>query len=354
VKKFLKPWLFGLLALSLCLILVPVLRSQMTSPKVENFLKSLPTFANIDLTRAALQNLRFTEAENRELAAALRKPAYKAQVDRLVKTIKGPAPAARPSVKAVSVLKQEQAQKIEAGNRAIQNEAQKLLAISAQAVPSAAMRAVSGTPPKITSLSSATIEPGQSLIIRGTDFLPKGSVIFGFGGSSFTGIVTYWNTDFILVTLPATIEGVYPQLGGVVVQKQNPQLSASKPISFIPIWDYREIRSERMAYLDNPYDPIVAFYNYIVHQNALWCSFFKMSFPDVRDRYLQNWFVIESHRYEWIGQELRSSYDPHAYKGLYILPDKTSDMLCHTSWGEAEFYCVMTIKGPRGMKYSSQ
>jgi hypothetical protein len=59
-----------------------------TSPKVDGFLKSLSTFSTADMARSSLQNLRLTEAENRELEAGLRQPSYKYQIDRLIKTVK--------------------------------------------------------------------------------------------------------------------------------------------------------------------------------------------------------------------------------------------------------------------------
>jgi hypothetical protein len=70
---------------SLVLLSVLMLQSQGGNQRVDNFLNSLSTFSNADMARSALQNLRFTEAENRLLEGGPRKPNFAAQIDRLVK-----------------------------------------------------------------------------------------------------------------------------------------------------------------------------------------------------------------------------------------------------------------------------
>ena len=302
------------------------------------------------MSRTALQNLRFTDAENKQLETALRQPTYRAQIDRLLKTVK-PQPALAPQrAKSPATLKQEQALRIETINKNALSEAQKLLAVSAQAVPSTAMRAVTGTAPTITSISSSTIEPGQSLIIRGTDFLPKGSVIFTFGGRTFTGSITYWAADFILVTLPG-LTAMPQQEGTVTVQKPHPQQLASKPIQFIPIWDYYEVRSDQMTYLDNPYDPIVALYNYYVYNRQRWCSFFKISFPTVPGGRLLNTYKIDTYIYKDEDGDSSWREYPPAFTGLDVLPQKTAEQICHRISSVPKIFCYVTIKGPRGLNY---
>lgn len=166
----------GLVMIVISFSAVLMLQSQGGSQRVDNFLNSLSRYANADMARSAFQDLRFTESERRLLEGGLRQPSYAPQVERLIKTIKGPAPKPQPPVKAVSVLNEEQARRIAGINQQLSTETQTLMAVSAKVLSSAALKTIVGTAPKITSLSQQTIEPGQALIIRGTDFLPQGSI----------------------------------------------------------------------------------------------------------------------------------------------------------------------------------
>ena len=250
-------------------------------------------------------------------------------------------------------LKQEQLQRIQEVNKRLSTEVDGLQAISAKAVSSTALQAAIGTTPKITSLSQATIEPGQSLIIRGTDFLPQGSVTFTFGSSSFNGTVVYWNTDFILVTLPADIQGVREMDGNVTVKKQNAK-RADAAIRFVPIWHYATITSDRLTYSDNPYDSAVAFYLWLVKGQKEWCSQFNIPWRQDVPIWLLNGYTIFSLQYVnnsngWLTSKNREN--SQLYVGSVNLPLRTTGSLCHYILKEPRLRCVVTVKGPLGLYY---
>ena len=175
MKEPKKRFFLSLLIPALGLMLGLTVQSQMANPKVDNFLNGLSTLSSADAGRAAFNAAKFSEAERRLLENGLRDPKYAIHIERLVKTIKGRPPQLQFPVKAVSALNEEQGQRIAGINLRLRTETQTLMAASAKVLSSAALQAVVGTPPKITSLSQQTIEPGQSLIISGTDFLPRGS-----------------------------------------------------------------------------------------------------------------------------------------------------------------------------------
>jgi len=341
-----------LLAAALGLTLVLMLQSQMTNPRVDNFLNSLSRYANADMARSALQNLRFTESERRLLEGGLRQPAYVPQVERLVKTVKGPAPKPQAAPKAVPVLQQEQATRISGVNLQLNAEAKRLVAVSAQATSSAAMRAVTGNPPKITSLSQQTIEPGESLIIRGTELLPRGSVSFTFGSSVVEGQVTEWTNDLIFVQLPASVTGIAETDGAVTVWKQNRALRADAPIHFVPIWAYQVLRSDQMTYAGQPYNLAVALAAFFFTGATRFCSQYNISFPTVPFHDLRNTWAIHSHHYESDIDAIDVlGESPTTLIGATTLPWRTVGQICFTINWEPKVYCVVTIKGPRGLAY---
>jgi hypothetical protein len=351
LRELQKRWVFGLLAVALCIMLVPMLRSQYTSPKVENFLKSLPSFANIDLTRAAVQNLRFTEAENRELEAALRKPAYKAQIDRLLKTAKVPPGPAMPPPMSVETLKQEQPRRIASSNQKLEGQAKQIMAISAKV--SVNIEAIMGTPPVITSLDPPeTIEPSQLLMITGSNFLPQGTVEFTFGSRVFQGSVQYWANDFILVRF---LQGQFflPETAGkVTVRKSGPRrLSVDHAIRFVPIWDFKYLTSDQMTYDDNPWDPVLAFYLYTVRGQRDWCSRYNIPWPSWVPRVFLNTWRIWSYSIsseEPLGFRWGTD-DPKNYINSTTLPTLTVGTLCHKIFSPQKLRCSITLMGPLGL-----
>lgn len=336
----------GLLTPVLCLSLVLLLQSQVTNPRVDNFLNSLSTLANADAARAAFNTAKFSEAELRLLQNGLRDPRYSAPIQRLIKTVKAPPKALPAAVNDLQSLATEQTRKIGGVNQRLRTEAQSLLAVSAK-LSSSAMRAIMGTAPKITSLSQATIEPGQQLIIRGTDLLPQGSVTFTFGSSSFNGAVVYWANDFILLTFPADVQGIGEMDGAVTVRKQN-SLRADAAIRFIPIWQYKTITSNQLTYADNPYDGVVAFYLWLVKGVRDWCSQYHISYSVGTVLYhgytIFRLGYIDDQGNPWGG-------DQGSYVGTTNLPIRTTEAICFYIFEEPELYCRITVKGPLGLNY---
>lgn len=342
----------SLLMLVSCLTLVLMLQSQMANPKVDNFLNSLSTLANADAGRAAFNMAKFSEAERRLLENGFRDPKYAVQVDRLVKTIKGPAPAARPVIREISVLRQDDIRKIAEINQRVTTQTQSLMATSIKVVSKAPMP--TGTPPKITLVSPTTVTPGQKVLIRGTDLLPRGSVTFTFGSSSFEGQVSEleWTNDLISVLLPDGIRGVKEQDGTVTVKKPGFNLRADAPIHFVPTWEYQVLRSNALTYASQPWDLAAALALFIFTGQTSWCAQFNIYFPGLPSHTLLNTWAIHSLYYDSDHRvDLQGGENPLGYIGSTRLPSRTSGQLCHPINRAAEIYCVVTIKGPLGVPY---
>jgi hypothetical protein len=339
----------GLLTPVFCLTLVLMLQSQMTNPRINSFLNSLSTLASADAARAAFNTAKFSEDEERLLKTGLRDPKYSIQMERLAKTVKLPPGPQQPPIRELSALKLDQARNTERLNKRLTSEAESLLAVSARLSPGA-MQAIAGTVPKITSLSQMTIEPGQELIIRGTDFLPQGSVTFTFGSSSFPGTVVYWNTEFILVTFPADVKGIGETDGTVTVRKPNPRLNASAAIHFVPLWNYIGYWSNRLEYGNNPYDAVAAYYGLVFWGRMSWCSTFTISYPPEVPTRLSNGYKVDSVDFRSEGHYINRQYENGAsYLGLSVLPSATAGVLCHSSMGAPTINCYVRVKGPLGL-----
>jgi hypothetical protein len=305
-----------------------------------------------DAARAAFNAAKFSESERRLLENGFRDPKYSLQVERLVKTIKGPAPKPQPPVKAVSVLSEKQARRIAGINQRLSTETQTLMTVSANVLSSAALKAIIGTAPKITSLSQQTIEPGQALIIRGTDFLPQGSVSFTIGSSSFDAQVSEWTNDLIFAHFPAGVRGVAEMDGNVTVRKQNRILRADAPIHFFPWYEIEHTRSTAMRNQE-PYHAEVYFILCLLGQfNVPFCSKYDIYFPDCPSYNFKNGAVIEQLYYEsdvWLdwGDDESCDY----YIGWDGLPKWTTGRLCEHGLEPGAIYCEVTIKYPRGLSW---
>jgi len=341
----------GLVMIVISFSAVLMLQSQGGSQRVDNFLNSLSRYANADMARSAFQDLRFTESERRLLEGGLRQPSYAPQVERLIKTIKGPAPKPQPPVKAVSVLNEEQARRIAGINQQLSTETQTLMAVSAKVLSSAALKAIVGTAPKITSLSQQTIEPGQALIIRGTDFLPQGSVSFTVGSSSFDAQVSEWTNDLIFAQFPAGVRGVAEMDGNVTVRKQNRILRADAPIHFVPIWEYQVLRSNALTYATQPWNLAAALALFFFTGQTEWCAQFNIYFPGLPSYNLLNTWAIHSLYYDsedLLGIQREGGV---GFIGTTRLPSRTEGQMCHHINQAATIFCVVTIKGPLGVPY---
>jgi hypothetical protein len=332
-----------------------LLQSQSGNQRVDNFLKSLPTFPTVNDASKAFQAARFTDSERKQLENQLRNSIYKPTIDRLIGTVtKESTRMMRPAPKSIASRKQEQARRIENINTRTRLEAQKLLAVSAQIVGSGAVQAVFGTAPKITSLSRPNVSPNALLLIRGSNFLPQGTVQFTFGSTSFNGLVESWANDLIVARVPPGTAGIREMDGNVTVRKQNSQLRADAVIRFLPNLDYVEILSDQLKPLSHPYDGLAAFFVFLQAPFATWCSSYTIKFsgfPPGAD--LKNDWVIDQLDYSsdsgaW---EFGIDEDPADYVGQDWLPDETRDSLCFPILSPRVFHCQVLICGPLGLPY---
>jgi hypothetical protein len=349
VPIFRKTYFVRFATLVLCFTLVLMLQAQSGNPKVDNYLKALATFSNADSARVAAEAARFTASEKEQLKSAIRNPAYSSQVARLVGTIQKLNASPMPIKRDVVSLRQEQARRIEGVNLRLKGEVQKLQAMSAQL--SAQSRSVLGKSPKITSVSPLSIEPMQSVVIQGSDFLPQGSVVFTFGSSSYTARIWNWTNDYILAELPGNVSGIGEMDGNVTVRKQNVMMRADAPIHFIPSLDYKIIRSDPMTYDSLPYDLALALIFFLFTPIRSWCSTYDIYFPDVPSYNLLNGWEIQSLYYESEVAIQLQNEDLLYYIGLDSLPEHTEGSICHGLSTPGKITCVVTIKGALGVPY---
>jgi hypothetical protein len=346
-----KGHLVGLIAIGFLLVFVVMLRSQPGNPRVDSFIKALSTFPNIDSAKAAFQAAKFTDAERKQLENQLRNPIYKPHIARLAGTAAKKTFPLKPVRQTIASRKEAQSRRIDGINQKVRSEVQRFMAVSAKV--SATAQSVLGTPPKITSLTPQdTIEPGQYLMIRGTNFLPQGSVQFTFGSSSFTGTVETWTDDLIFAKLPSNVQGIPATQGNVTVRKQNSMSRADAVINFVPRWDYADIVSEELRYDSNPYDPILAFIRFCVNPASIWCSTYSMRFPEIPGYALKNSWVIDEVHYNSDSQvQANDDQEYHGFVGWEELPDETWGELCQGLFNPAPIYCTVCIKGPLGVPY---
>ena len=89
--------------------------------------------------------------------------------------------------------------------------------------------------PAITSLTSPTIRPGQSLVVEGDNFLTerRGTVTFRFADRTIDGSIDDWAETYVAVRLPADVEGLLETAGVVKVRNRAGQ-EVSHSITFQP------------------------------------------------------------------------------------------------------------------------
>jgi hypothetical protein len=350
-KKFSVSFLMPIL----CLTLVLMLRSQGGNPRIDNFLKSLSTFPTANDAGKAYQAAKFTDSERKQLESQIKNPIYKPTIDRLIRTVtKESARKMRPAPKSIASRKQVQAQTIENANKRTMLEAQRLLAVSAKIVGSGAVQAAIGTAPKITALSQTYVYPNTLLLIRGSNFLPQGTVQFTFGSTSFNGLVESWANDLIVTRVPPGTAGIREMDGNVTVRKQNSHLRADAVIRFKPELDYFEILSNQLSPLDHPYDGLAAFFVFLQAPMATWCSSYTIKFPGFPPAAdLKNGWTIDQLDYYSDGGawEFGSDEDPADYIGQNWLPDETTGSLCFPVLSPRVFHCQVWICGPLGLPY---
>jgi hypothetical protein len=344
------------LVVGLVLLSGLLLQSQSGNQRVDSFLRSLSTFPTINDASKAYLAARFTDSERKQLETQLRNPIYKPTIDRLIRTVtKESTRKMRPAPKSIASRKQEQAQMIENINTRTRIKVQNFLSSSVKMVGSGAVQAAIGAAPKITSLSESSVYPNTLLMIRGTNFLPQGTVQFTFGSTSFNGLVESWANDLIVARVPPRTSGIREMDGNVTVRKQNSQLRADAVIRFKPLLDYVEILSDQLSNPSAPYDGLIAFFLLLQSpSNAKWCSSYTISFPGFPPAAeLKNDWVIDQFEYYSDGGswELDLDENPADYIGQDWLPDETRGSLCFPILGPRIFHCQVWICGPLGLPY---
>jgi hypothetical protein len=134
--------------------------------------------------------------------------------------------------------------------------------------------------PEITSLSTAEIRPGQTLIIEGRNFLTerRGTVTFAFSGFTLRGGINDWDDTFISVTLPEGVSRL-TRTDGTVTVTNYVGLQVNKSITFVPTLHTVTLESHRDAYAfiigykGSSVDFDFELHNdWKVAENWLWCA----------------------------------------------------------------------------------
>jgi hypothetical protein len=344
--KKLKTGLVSLLFLSLS---VPTIQAQKGNPRVDNFLKAMSTFPNIDGARAAFQAARFTDAERLLLRDALKNPIYTPQITRLGATITKTTFPSKPARTTIAIRLASEAHRIDTLNA-------KLLAQLGGLKPSEALSSGTDAPPRILSLSSDTIEPMQYLTISGTGFLPAGRIQWTLGSKTIPAAAERWEDNLILVKL-TNVRGIPDSpRSKVSICDQYFKPLTSAPIHFIPTWDFQEISSSSLTPISNPYNSVVAFLMFCTNNLARWCSTYSIVFPDVPSYALLNGWTIADLYYasepSLFGYtDTGEGEDEDAYIGMTTLPRQTRGELCQGVMYVPPIWCYVTIKGPLGIPY---
>ncbi len=105
-------------------------------------------------------------------------------------------------------------------------------------------RLVSGLVPRIQSLSSQTVRPGQEIWVKGHNFLAEqpGEIKFFFHDRQFTGIVMSgnWRDQQVKVVLPDSVSGITSTNGYIEVKNFRGRKSRHE-ITFIPKLESRHL-----------------------------------------------------------------------------------------------------------------
>ncbi len=187
--------------------------------------------------------------------------------------------------------------------------------------------------PAITSLSSATIRPGQSLVVEGDNFLTerRGTVTFRFTDRNIDGSIDDWAETYVAVRLPEDVQGL-PETAGVVKVRNHAGQEVSRSITFQPKVDIRSLHEATPT--------ATAF---IFGQKFEWKKFdFKL---------LNGWVVRESHletqKSTSFGGGCRYLHQPVAGDDA---PRSTGEVWMDF-FGYCDCWVYVTIEGPAGVPY---
>jgi hypothetical protein len=323
------------------------IQAQRGNPKIDGFLRAMPTFPNIDGARAAFQAAKFTESERAQLRDALSNPVYTPQITRLAGTITKTTFPSKPARTTVASRLAAEVRRIDALNK-------KLLGQLEGSKPSSTTSSGSDAPPRILSLSQETIEPGQYLSISGTGFLPAGRIQWTLGSKIVQGWPERWTDDLILVKL-TNVQGIPDSpRSKVSICDQYFKPLTSAPIHFIPTWSFSEIYSDSLVPISHPYNTAAALIQYFLDPRSEWCSTYSMRFPDVPSYSLLNGWAIDELDYTCdliYRTELGPGENDGAYTGWTSLPRQTQGELCQGVLMPGPITCVVILKGPLGLPF---
>jgi len=216
--------------------------------KVENFLEKTLTATSLEEIRKSFEEETFTEQDLALLESRIQQQPYKGKLDELERHAdEGQKAALQKQAKQGAdkrinrqALRQQQqltAMNLEMEVR-LRAHGRQLAVQESELAPADRPK-----PPKIVSLSSEDITPGQILEINGNHFgALKGRVSFLISGRTFDGLVKYWRDGSIQVAFPSDVSGL-PQVIGKVEVKNSAKMMDSKTIQFMPTMDHRDLSS---------------------------------------------------------------------------------------------------------------
>jgi hypothetical protein len=101
--------------------------------------------------------------------------------------------------------------------------------------------------PVIESISNDLISPGQTLVIRGENFLEKKSIVrFHLGSTIINGIIDEWHNTYIITHIKENLSGLTQTLGFVRITNRWGR-STEKQITFIPIEEILTLEDKAYA-----------------------------------------------------------------------------------------------------------
>lgn len=220
------------------------------SPKLQKFLKAIMVAESIDDVRKAFEKEKFSKKELEQLEAQIKNQPYKRKLDNLYRQAEKKAESeqnqqvmqrARERIKQNELRAQQQ---LEAMNRKMEvrlrSQEKRLSIQEKEFAPVGRLN-----PPKIASLSSSEITPGQVIDIRGKNFGGlRGKVLFLISGETFEGKLNTWRDESIMVALPQNISGLPPVLGKVEVIN-TAKMRDNETIKFIPTMEQRHLYASR-------------------------------------------------------------------------------------------------------------
>ncbi len=208
----------------------------------------------------------------------------------------------------------------------------------------------SETQPKIQDLSNNIISPGDSIILRGENFLnERGLLTFHFDGKTINGIIDEWHNSYIIAHIDENLSGL-KQSRGYVQVKNRWGKSTEKQIEFYPIEEILtlEDRAYTQSFFSRDLDPVLRNL-YCIAQGGAY-NLIEKTTTVHNTKLLNGWKVVDYTLGTHIFPEVK-----------YIIPPKIGSSHPQSSISVKE-YCLLClrppyyvksfvfIKGPRGVR----